>query len=227
MNNAIGLYRCSTQAQADSDLGLASQRAEVRAFAERRGLHLVAEYTDAGVSGGAALEKREGLVAALAQLGRGDVLLVKSYDRLARDLMLQLTIEKAVSKKGAKIIAVSNEGASADGPSDVLLRRLLSSVAEYEKAIIGARCAAAAKSLKAQGRVAGHPEYGFSVGPDNQAVENAEELAVIERVKQLRNPSSKQPWRVVAETLNDEGFTNRSGNAWSLHNLYSCLNGRV
>ncbi len=47
----------------------------------RLGLPLGDTFTDAGVSGGLALEQRPALMAALDALGRGDVLIVAKRDR--------------------------------------------------------------------------------------------------------------------------------------------------
>jgi len=133
-----------------------------------------------------------------------------------------------VSRKGATIIAVSNEGAAGNGPSDVLLRRLLTSVAEYEKAIIQERCKASAQARKRRGLVAGHPVYGYTAGPDGELVECTDELSVIARTIQLRKTRPKKTsWRQVALILNNEGYTNRAGNPWKLHNVRAVLKDRI
>ena len=219
MNRAIGLYRVSTNRQANDGSGLSAQKDAVRKYAAENGLQLVAEYEDAGVSGAAPLEKREGLLRALAQLEKGDTLLVAKYDRVARDLLLQLTIERMVSRKGAKIISCSAPGSSSQEPSDILLRNLLASVAQYERAIIGQRISAAHQARKARGYVATHPPYGMTVEDDGKLVKDKEEDLVVRAVKWGRYCGFT--WREIAEILNESGYYNRSGRPWSLHNLRS------
>lgn len=217
MTRAIGLYRVSTKQQASTGSGLNAQEDAVREYAERNGLQLVAEFTDAGVSGAAPLEKREGLLQALAQLGKGDVLLVAKYDRIARDLLLQLTIEKLVARKGARIVSVTEGGSSSQAPSDILLRNLLGAVAQYERALIGSRISAAHKARRARGYVATTPPYGFSCTLENKLVPNKGEKIVCDAVRWMRTMGFT--WLACAEKLNERGYRNRAGRVWSLHNL--------
>ena len=227
MSNAIALVRCSTQSQAEMGISLHSQEDAIGSYAEKKGLTIIKTFVDAGVSGGASLDKRPGLLGALAELGKGDTLLVAKYDRLARDLMLQLTIERMVSRKGAFIVAVDNEGASGDDPSATLLRRLLASVSEYEKAVISIRTKDANKARRKRNLPCSHAPYGFKVGADGCLVEEPTENQTWIRAMAIRNEpiqsglSSKGlSWRLVALALNDEGFTNRAGNPWTIQNLF-------
>ena len=59
MQRAIGYIRCSTHEQADSGLGLDVQAERIRAYAALKGLDIDI-ITDAGVSGGKPLAKRDG-----------------------------------------------------------------------------------------------------------------------------------------------------------------------
>jgi len=77
---AFGYLRVSTDAQADSGLGLEAQRSAITAAAARLGLDLGDVFTDAGLSGALELEDRPGLFAAVNALKRGDTLLVAKRD---------------------------------------------------------------------------------------------------------------------------------------------------
>ncbi len=84
---AIGYVRCSTQEQADSGLGLDAQAQRIRAYLALKGLELTDIITDAGVSGGKQLAKREGgqrLLAILKQRKATAVIMMK-LDRGFRD----------------------------------------------------------------------------------------------------------------------------------------------
>ena len=100
---AIGYVRVSTDAQGDSGAGLAAQRDAIAAYAKKAGLDLVAVHEDAGVSGAAELADRPGLIAAIGQMKKGDVLIVAKRCRLGREQMAVLMIERAVTKRGASI----------------------------------------------------------------------------------------------------------------------------
>ena len=157
------------------------------------------------------------MLKALAHLEKGDVLLVAKYDRVARDLLLQLTVERTVSQKGAKIISCSAPGSSGASASDVLLRNLLASVAQYERALIGQRISHAHQARLARGYVATIPPYGFTVDMDNKLIQEEAEHLICNAVKWGRY--SGYTWKKMAETLNERGYYNRSGRPWSLHNL--------
>lgn len=75
---AIGYVRVSTEAQADSGLGLEAQEAAVETSAARLGRELVRVFVDAGTSGKLAIEDRPVLLDAAAVIKRGDVRLVEA-----------------------------------------------------------------------------------------------------------------------------------------------------
>jgi hypothetical protein len=78
---AVAYLRVSTE---DQQLGPEAQRAAIEAWAAREGVQVVAWHLDQGVSGGADVEDRPGLVAAL-RVERAGILLVAKRDRLARE----------------------------------------------------------------------------------------------------------------------------------------------
>ena len=102
--NAISYLRVSTDEQTESGAGLAAQADACQAYAQRAGLEVVASYSDESISGAAGLDKRPGLLEAIAGLGRGDVLVVAKRDRLGRDPIVVAMVEAAVRRKGAKVV---------------------------------------------------------------------------------------------------------------------------
>jgi len=145
--NAIGYIRVSTDSQADSGAGQAAQRQAIEAFAKANGLTITAWHEDAGVSGAAAIEDRPGLVAALAGLRRGDVLLVAKRDRLARDTFAAMTIERTVAKRRASVMSADGIG-NGDGAADAFLRSILDATGPDRSRSVGplARTAAWSRS---------------------------------------------------------------------------------
>src|SRR4051812_15524804 len=119
MGTAIGYLRVSTEAQADSGLGLEAQQAAIEAAAARLGMPLVQSFTDSAVSGGLALEYRPGLLAALDGLGPGDALIVAKRDRLGRDVLHVSMIQRLIERKGARVVSAAGEGTEDDGPTSI------------------------------------------------------------------------------------------------------------
>jgi DNA invertase Pin-like site-specific DNA recombinase len=201
----IAYLRVSTDEQAESRLGLDAQLdAITRSVGEPSAI-----YQDAGLSG--SNPRRPGLLGALAALGRGDTLVVAKRDRLARDSFLAAWIDKECLRRGARVVSAAGEGTDGDGPADVLMRRMVDAFAEYERAIIGARTAAAMASLRRQGRhTGGDVPFGYRIAEDGKhLVADADEQEVLVLVRQLR----EQGWslRAIGAELELRGTISRTG----------------
>ena len=81
MKAAVGYVRVSTGDQADHGASLDAQSARISAWCTLSGYTLAAIHTDRGISG-KRMDNREGLQKALADLGKGDALVVYSLSRL-------------------------------------------------------------------------------------------------------------------------------------------------
>ena len=205
--------RVSTEDQAESRNGLNAQGDSCRAYVARVGGEVVAESSDEGVSGAAPLDKRPGLLAVIAGLGKGDSLLVAKRDRLGRDPLVVAMIEAAVSRKGARIVSAAGEGTEGDDPASVLMRRMVDAFSEYERLIIKARTRAALQAKKTRGERVGHIPFGSRLAADGKHLEPCEyEQGILRQIRGLRE--SGLSLRLVADELNARGLTNR-GNAWN------------
>ena len=97
-------------------------------------------------------EDRPGLWDAVEALSRGDVLVVYKLDRLARSVYLSHIIERAIRKKGCKIVSVTGEGTWGDSLEDEFLRNILRAMAEFERKANNARTKAAMLRHQRKGR---------------------------------------------------------------------------
>ncbi len=212
---AVAYLRASTDEQ---HLGPEAQRAAIEAWAAREGVTVVAWHTDRGVSGGSELDNRPGLVAALGELravGAG-VLVVARRDRLARDVGVAATIERAASASGAHVVSADGV-ANGDTPADKFLRTILDAAAEYERALIRARTRAALAAKRARGERAGTVPYGFTADAAGRLSPCAAEQDVIRQVKALR--AAGLSFRAVAAELARVGLVGRTGNPIGLEQL--------
>ena len=206
-NLAIGYVRVST---AEQDLGPEAQRAALAAWAQRTGAELVEVYEDR-LSGTTPVDRRPGLVAALAALevhGAG-VLVVARRDRLARDTMAAVMTDRLAAKVGARIAAADGAG-DGEGPEAMLLRRMLDAFAEYEAAVIRARTRAALRVKRTRGECAGTVPYGERVAADGRTLEpDASEAALLAVVRELR--AAGVSIRGIVAELDKRGFRTRKG----------------
>jgi|TARA_R110000796_G_scaffold87844_1_gene189259 DNA invertase Pin-like site-specific DNA recombinase len=207
MTQIIVYLRVSTDEQAQSGLGLEAQLAQCEAVASPDQV-----FTDDGYSGAKA--DRPALLAALAALGKGDVLMVAKRDRLARDPMLMGWVEKECKKVGARVVSAAGEGTENDDPTSILMRRMVDAFAEFERLQIGARTKAALGAKRARGeKTGGDVPYGFTVDSQGQLSEDGNEQEALSIIRRLRGNG----WtlQAICDELASRGIkTKRGGIKW-------------
>lgn len=212
----IAYLRVSTQQQMQSGAGLDAQLDACTRFAGE----LAGVYRDEGVSGKTGLDKRPSLLTAIAELGKGDVLIVAKRDRLGRDPLVVAMIESAVRRKGARIVSAAGEGTDSDAPTDILMRRMVDAFAEYERLIIGARTKAALQAKKARGERTGSIPYGFRCDDGVNLVKDETEQTAIALIIELNDKGLSL--RNIAMRLEKSGHQSR-GKSWHPQTIKNIL----
>ena len=210
----IGYVRVSTDDQA---LGPVAQRDALARWCAANGAELVAVFSDIGVSGGAALDKRPALLAALSALEEhgAAVLLTAKRDRLARDVMSAGMIERLAERVGARTRSAAGEGTEGDAadPSAMLIRGIMDVFAEYERLLIGARTRAALAVKKGRAERVGSIPYGSRLAVDGRTLEaDPAEAAAVAMVRALR--AEGLTLRAIATRLEAAGCVPRGGGRW-------------
>jgi len=146
---AVAYLRTSSAASVGADKDSDKrQRAAIEAFAKRAGFTIVEEYYDAAVSGADPVDQRPGFCEMLQRLATNGAktIIVESPDRFARDLAVQLAGHDMLRGLGIAIIPASApDFFTEDTPTAVLVRQVLGAIAQFEKASIVAKLAAARK----------------------------------------------------------------------------------
>lgn len=217
---AIGYLRVSTDEQAQSGLGLEAQRAALASVARRLELELVAVHADEGLSGSLPPHERPGLMSAIAELARGDVLVVAKRDRLGRDRLEVGLLERALAKKKIRVVSAAGEGTESDDPSAQLQRGIVDLFAEHERLMIGARTKSALRAKRERGFRAGAVPFGYRALATGQLLEDLEEQVALELMRQLRGAGV--PFRRIARELARRCFQPR-GRAWHPGGVKSIL----
>jgi len=218
---AIAYVRVSTDMQADSGAGLAAQRAAIRAYASKAGLEIVATFADEGISGAAGLDARPGLAAAIGQLRRGDMLIVAKRDRLGRDMLTTLTIEKAVARRGAAVASADGCG-NGDSAADLFMRNVMDAAAAFERSLIASRTKAAMAEKRRAGERTGDIPFGYDLGADGRLVPNVAEQLIVQKIRACREAGVSL--RRIAAILTEEGYATKKGNGtWNHNTIRSIL----
>jgi DNA invertase Pin-like site-specific DNA recombinase len=208
---AVGYLRVSTE---DQNLGPEAQRAAIELWASRSGVTVTSWHVDQGVSGGASIDSRPGLLAAIDAAGesKAGLLVVAKRDRLARDVMLAAMTEQLLARQGARVVSAAGEGTEggSDEPAAQLMRTLVDAFAQYERALIRSRTKAALAVKRARGQRVGGVPYGMQLASDGAALElNAAEQAVIARIRSWR--AAGLSLRGIVAECERAGIVARSG----------------
>jgi DNA invertase Pin-like site-specific DNA recombinase len=220
---AVAYVRVSTE---DQRLGPEAQREQIEAWATREGVVVASWHHDQGVSGGAALDRRPGLAAALADVRdrRAGALVVAKRDRLARDVAIAASVERELARTGARVISADGTG-NGEGAADQFMRTMLDGVAQYERALIRGRVRAALGVKQARGEMTGKPRWGYRLDADGvHVVEDPAEQAVVARARSLRAEGASL--KGVVEALRAEGVVGRSGRPLAVTQIARMLGGR-
>jgi DNA invertase Pin-like site-specific DNA recombinase len=133
-----------------ADQHVESQLYDLRELAAQRGLEVVQEYTDCGVSGKRA--RRPGLDALIADARRKkfSVVLVAAFDRVARSVKHFLQVMDEFDGLGIVFIS-RRENIDTSGPLGRLFLTLIGSIAELESDLIRERVLAGMRRAKLDG----------------------------------------------------------------------------
>jgi DNA invertase Pin-like site-specific DNA recombinase len=211
--------RVSTEGQADDGQGLLIQEAACREWLRSRRDRLVEVCSDAGRSGGLDVGHRPGLARALALVAadRADGVLVHRLDRLARDLVLQEQLLAELHRRGKGLASCDpTEDASLvhspDDPTRALVRRMLGSIAQYEREVIRLRLMAgrARKALDG-GYAGGAPPFGFAA-VRGQLAAVPDEQRTLRLMRRLA--AEGVSYRLIAGELERREMAPRSGGKW-------------
>jgi len=221
---AVAYMRCSGLGQADGDTW-DRQEASVRKYAAGNSL-TVADgdwFRDVGISGTKDMGDRPGLAALLDRVESNGVrvVLVENATRLARDLMVSEVILQQLRDAGCRVISCDSGtnliDESDDDPTRRLIRQVLGAVAEFDRRVTVLKLRAARERIRRRtGQCEGRKPYGSRPG----------EAAVIERIRTLyRKPHgrSRRSLQEIADTLNADGVTTRTGKPWAKGTLHQII----
>jgi DNA invertase Pin-like site-specific DNA recombinase len=133
-----------------------SQLIQLRQAAEQRGLEMTGTYTDHGVSGARARRPQLDRMLDDAHHGRFDVLLIWSFDRLARSVRDLLDLLDQLHRSGIELIAIK-EAIDTRGPLGRAITVILGAIAELERSLIVERVRAGMARARLEGQRLGRP----------------------------------------------------------------------
>ena len=138
VNAVVAYLRVSTDTQAENGQSLTIQLETIQKYCKEKSLNLVQTYTDPGISG--SLADRPALSELLqeARNKKFEKVIVAKMDRLARDLFVQLWIEKELLIYDIELVSIA-EPYKGDDPMNIAMRQIVGVFAQLERGRITER----------------------------------------------------------------------------------------
>jgi DNA invertase Pin-like site-specific DNA recombinase len=181
-----------------------------------RGLEIVEFIVDAGVSGGRPLGARPGGQKLLTLLAEGQVthIIALRLDRLFRNAADCLAMVEAWTKKGyvLHLLDVSGNAVDTSSAAGKFMLTILAAVAEMERNQIAERIRTVLRWKRKNGKVFGHPPFGFVRDGDALVPVEAEQQ-VLDLIVELRTRGYSL--RKIARALEVRGIPTKRGGRWA------------
>jgi len=216
--HAVVYNRFSPRPNADECKSNEQQEERCRKYCSQKKYVVEAVYTDEAISGEVA--KRDGLEAALNELQQGWILVVDTSDRLARDMLVNLTIRYQIQKLGCTI-EFADGSPLPTSPEGELFQNILAAFADYERKRFARRTKEGLARKKQAGQWIGRPPYGFEIDKvSKRLIKNEREQKIIESIKDYdENGKSSE---MIAQLIEYE-FGYARGRPWSARTIRSIL----
>lgn len=149
------------------------------------------------------------------------ILVVDSPDRLARDVLVFLTIQQQVIDAGGRI-EYADGSPNSTTPEGELLINILACFAQFERSRIRHRTKRGLARKKAQGQWLGRPPIGFQLDRDTKRlVENREERKAVIHAKILRDKLGYTQDQITEEV--QRVFGDYRGKPWKKRTIRTAL----
>ena len=213
---------CRISVKNEDGVSLDAQAHRIKAYCEYKGYELVHTIKDDGISGGVN-RMRGGFVELLeiVESGKVDAVILFSLERLSRDMLTMLSIERFFDEYDVRLHTCEGEVSteSLDKWMSFVMKVLWS---EVERRQVKFRTKKSMEYLKSQGQVVGTIPYGYMRVGDCLE-EHPEEQEIIKIANNLYQEEKRLT--EIAQNLSDKGFLTRANKTWNTTQVKRLLNG--
>jgi len=201
MKTALGYRRISKEDE--GSISLDYQDAEIRKVCKREGLRLVRIETDEGISG-KSIKARPAVQRVLQAVDNREVdaVVVFKSDRMSRDGLESLQIEKLFLKRGVQYLSCTEGNLTSDSVDDEFMSYIRAGLNQRERKLVSLRTRQALQRKKEKGERLGRPPYGYTIEHGQMVLNNIEQQT-IKRVKALH--ARGYSIRKIVTALEEEG----------------------
>ena len=180
MTNRIAIYARVSTTNHGQDVSM--QTRELREYCERRGVTIVGEYVDVGVSGSKDSRPELNRLMTDAKQRRFDAVCVWKLDRFGRSLRHLVNALADLEYLGISFVSLK-DNLDLSTPSGRLMFQIIGAMAEFERSLIQERVRAGLRNARAKGKRLGRPSKRV-------------DAAMVSRLR-----SQGLPWRSIAKQL--------------------------
>jgi site-specific DNA recombinase len=232
--------RVSTGRQAEQDLSIPDQLAQLKTWCNGRGFSIAAQYIEPGAS--ATDDKRPEFQRMIERACDGEhafeLIVVHSYSRFFRDAFgLEFYLRK-LAKHGVKLVSITQE--LGEDPAQVMMRQVIALFDEYQSKENAKHTLRAMKENARHGFWNGsRPPFGYqTVEAERRGARVKKKLVVdvveAETVRLIYrlfvegdNQSGPMGVKAIAVWLNERGYRNRQGASWGVGLVHRILSNPV
>jgi site-specific DNA recombinase len=217
---AIGYVRVSTNKQENSR---DAQESKVRDWARVKDFELVQTIVDFDEFSGDLNRPGVQQVIALVKAKKVNAVIFTKLDRFTRSTRDVIEMIELFTRHGVAMISIA-ESLDTESPMGRFFVRLIASIGELEREMIGERTREVMQHLKKNGMPAGKTPYGWkSQGAKKPLLKDAHEQNLIEFIRARKGYG--ESLQGIAERLNRLGHLTRSGKPWQKQYVANVLKG--
>ena len=211
--NVCAYYRTSSAVNAGSDKDSRKrQHHSVFSYTQSKGLNVVQEFYDKGVSGTLDVLNRPSFMEMLnyCEDNSIDTIVFESADRLSRDLIIMETGFQYLTSKGYKLISVSSpDSFIEDTPTSTMIRQVLGVISQFEKSnlVLKLRVARERKSkLNKSKGIIDRNGNGKCAGKKRLSEKHPELAKIVVSYRKMIDRKTHQPlsYRTISRRLKEE-----------------------
>ena len=191
------------------------QRTEIEKYCIREGLQLIGIEEDNGIRG-KSIKARPAVTRVLRAVDTQaiDCVIVYKSDRMSRDGIESLQIEKLFLRKGVDYLSVTEGSLTSESVDDEFMRYIRAGLNQRERKLIGFRTRQALQRKKEKGERLGSIPFGMRLLPDGIHLgADPEEQDTLSLIHTLADRGLS--FRGIARELNQRGIKSKHGALWS------------
>lgn len=217
---ALGYTRISKDEE--GSVSLDYQRAEIEKLCKAQGLKLIGIETDEGISG-KSIKARPAVQRVLQAVDEQaiDAVVVYKSDRMSRDGIETLQIEKLFLRRGVQYLSCTEGSLTSESVDDEFMSFIRAGLNQRERKLIALRTRQALQRKRERGeRIGGAPRYGWMV-VNGELIENPDEQEAIRRMLELKRKGYSE--REIVKALDAEGIRTRKGTPFARNQVVRIL----